>query len=103
MEKPQLIPCCGENELKVFGLATRQWHVDQKYEGKIAGHIWSRSGQELTKRQLIALQEHAVFHQKKGDIANLSKHIELMRLAIKEGLAFIEAHMWALNNSALNI
>ena len=62
-----------------------------------------RQGQSITRSQRIAIEEHRQFHEQLGDFgskANLDNHITLMIFAMKNGLAFIPSHMWALENGA---
>ena len=94
---------CGTNTQRFFSLAPTIWPGCQLYAGTIDGKFQERTNQQLTRDQRIAIEEHRQFHEKLGDFgstANLNQHINLMIEAIKNGMAFIEAHMWALSHGA---
>ncbi len=90
---------CGTNTQRFFSLASRKYPIDQIYAEERNGVLLTRTAQKLTRDQMIAIEEHRQFHERLGDFgttANLNHHINLMIEAIKNGMAFIEAHMWAL-------
>lgn len=94
---------CGTNTQRFFSAATYKYPIDQLYAEELNGRLQLRAGQQLTRDQRIALQEHKEFHERLGDfgsMANLDNHITLMIEAIKNGMSFIEAHMWALSHGA---
>ena len=94
---------CGTNKQRFFSLATREYPVDQLYAEEVSGRLQLRTGQRLTRDQRIAIEEHRLFHEGLGDFGstiNLNNHINLMIEAIKNGMAFIEAHVWALQHGA---
>ena len=94
---------CGVDKQRFFSLASRQWPIDQLYAASLNGKLQLREAQQLTKFQRIAIEEHRLFHEHLGDFgstANLNQHIDRMIEAIKSGMAFIPAHMWALKHGA---
>lgn len=94
---------CGTNKQRFFSLAPREWKIDQLYSEEQGGRIQLRTNQQLTRDQRIAIEEHRQFHEHLGDFGssvNLNNHITLMIEGIKNGMAFIEAHMWALQHGS---
>lgn len=94
---------CGTNIQRFFSAATFKYPGSQLYAEEMDGRLQLRTAQQLTKDQAIAIEEHRQFHARLGDfgsIVNLNNHITLMIEAIKNGMAFIEAHMWALSHGA---
>lgn len=96
---------CRAKKLRVFKLGNRQYPVDQHFYSAMIEWInpqlpkgsQNRDSQVLTRDQRYALQEHYEFHLSQGNGGiGLEIHMELMRLAIRNGLSFIEAHVWAL-------
>ena len=102
-EKPQLIPVYGENPQKHFVAAKREWEWDQRKQETLYDVIWTRAGQLLTRVQRIALEEHRQFHKKKGTFSylGLEKHITIMRMALRQGSSFMEAHQFALRETSV--
>lgn len=86
-----MVDKCIGNTPPVFLLGSREYPINQTFTD-----TFSRDSQELTRSQNIALQEHENFHRELGKIKDLDKHIELMRLAILNGMAFMPAHESAL-------
>lgn len=85
---------CGALEPFRFSPASRDNSENQTF-----GQI--RQGQSLTRDQRIAVEEHRLFHEAHHTFTSqvrLENHITLMILGIKNGLAFLEAHKWALEN-----
>lgn len=84
---------CGPNEQRFFGLASREYPLNQHFNT-------DRSAQSLTKSQRIAIEEHRIFHLELGDFGlekNLDEHITLMIMGIKQGMDFIQSHIHAIN------
>ena len=94
---------CGTNVQRFFSLATREYPIDQHFAQELNGRLQLREAHPLTRSQAIAIEEHRLFHERLGDFGstvNLNNHITLMIEAIKNGMAFIEAHNWALNHGS---
>ena len=88
-----------EKEFKRFDLADRQYPVEQKFAEVSGGRLQLRVGQEASRSEKIALEEHRRFHLLLGDfgsVANLNAHMALMLEGMLNGLSFMQAHSFAL-------
>ena len=101
MEKPQMVSLTRvEKEFKRFGLADREWPLEQKFAEVGQFGFDLRLAGEPTRSTKIALEEHRRFHVLLGDfgaIANLNVHMAFMLKGMLNGLSFMQAHAFALN------
>ena len=88
---------CHQNEQRIYNQPplTRVYPVDQLFA--VGSNL--RAGQQLTRDQGIAIEEHRQFHERLNDFgSDLPAHIALMEIAILSGKSFMESHEWAIAN-----